>query len=192
MTSDKTLNRLALFSLVFGGFLLLSYVMLAYTNAWRGEFLGFRMGDRFNSTNLTDDEVNGTGNGTTFASRAPRGPVALNPAVQLVSPERLLLVISGLAFVANGVLLSRYVKRKEVKHTREFTISTMLTDEERAVFDALRKTDGSATQKALSNELGYSAVKMHRVLARLEQKKVVKSYPFGMTKKIVITDADTN
>ena len=56
--------------------------------------------------------------------------------------------------------------------------------EEKAVVELLKKNDNAMTQKEIAIELGLSKVKAHRIIKRLEQKKVVKKFDYGMTNKV--------
>lgn len=76
------------------------------------------------------------------------------------------------------------------KETKRFVISSLLTNEEKIVYDELVRRDGEATQKQLSTTTGFSPVKIYRVIQRLEGKGIVKSYPFGMTNKIILKEED--
>lgn len=210
MNELRALNRVGLASLAFGGFLLLSYVAFAYSIVWRGEVFSIlpaegpqrleRLALNESNASLNDARREATQfgrlrNGSMVAfndSGLPRPErfAQANPVVLLLSPYAVLWLVVGLAFIANGYFLLRYIKKQEAKQTKEFVISTILTGDEKTVFEALRGKGGAMTQKELANALGYSPVKIHRVLLRLEQKKLVKSYPFGMTKKIVISSPD--
>ena len=160
MVSEKTLNKAAFVSLAFGGFLLLAYAALVYFAYWRGELLPFMPGPR------------------RFASE--------NPISVVLSPYSIALLLSGIGFVLNGYMLFKYVRKKEIHSTHSTTVLSLLTDDEKKAYSTLESGNGSITQKQLSEILGFSPVKTHRVLARLEQKNLVKSYEFGMTKKIIL------
>lgn len=161
MVSEKTLNSMGLLSMAFGGFLILTYVAMAYMAVWRGEFFpGFPGGPR----------------------RMPQD----NPVALLLSPFFLLVLLCGLAFLANGYVLLRHVRHSEVRRTRFETLSVALTEDENEAVQALESVANGLTQKELSVRLGFSAVRIHRVLARLEQKGLVKLFPFGMTNKVVL------
>ncbi len=170
MISDKTLNRMALASFAYGCFILITYAALVYSIFWRGEFLPMFPGP----------QVPGG-----------RHLVAGNPMGVVLSPQALAILVTGLAFVVNGYVLLKHLREKEIKQTKDFVISSILTDEEKQVFNALKQNGGSMTQKELSNSLGLSPVKTHRLVSRLQEKKIVKSYPFGMTNKVVIEKIDS-
>lgn len=160
MITEKTLNRIGLVSLAFGGFLLLTYAASVYFAVWRGEFLPFMPGQR-------------------------RLSLSTSPLGVLLSPFEFIILLCGAGFAANGYVLLRYASQKEVGDARQSTVLSLLTEEEKKAFSIIQ-SKGSLTQKELSVLLEFSAVKTHRVLSRLEEKNLVKTYPFGMTKKILL------
>ncbi|MBI5036611.1 hypothetical protein HZC09_04680 [Candidatus Micrarchaeota archaeon] len=184
MTSLKKLNLLGLASLAFGGFLLLSYFAFVYSAVWRSELLPLLPDAR------PEIQMNGSSawrNGTApFPFEGPGRRMQPNPFSSLLSPYAILWPLVGIAFILNGYILLRYTGGQEVKKTREFVISTMLTDDEKTLVKALQERGGAMTQKELSLASGFSAVKTHRAVSKLERKKIVKSFPFGMTKKVVL------
>ena len=155
-----TLKRLALFSLIFGGFLVLVYVLQTYFAVWRGEFLPF--------------------------SRLRRPPSPEEPIGMLFSPFSLLNIISGIAFLINGFWLLKYSEEKSRRDVRSETYAFFLTGDEKMVFDLLKQAGGDATQKELSVKAGLSTVKTHRILMRLKSKNAIEIHPFGMTNKIIL------
>ena len=62
----------------------------------------------------------------------------------------------------------------------------LLLPEEKSVMEELKKSGGELTQKELSNRTGIPKVKLHRVLSKMEKKSIIKRYPYGMTKKVMI------
>jgi uncharacterized membrane protein len=52
--------------------------------------------------------------------------------------------------------------------------------------EELKKAGGELTQKNLTEITGYSRVKTHRVIQKLEEKKIVRKIPNGQTNKIVL------
>jgi len=156
----KTLNRIAIGSLVCGGFLLFLYALFAYFLLWQNTFLPY------------------IDTPTAFSS--------LTPASALLTPRALLWVFCGMMFMLNGFYLLSFARKQEFKEHKTFVLSTLLSDGEQLVFNELKKNGGVLTQRELYGALGMSPVKMHRIIARLEQKGVIKAHPFGMTKKIVL------
>src|SRR3989338_5816909 len=146
MTSIKQLNYLSLACFGYGSFLLISYAATVYLAVWRGEFLPVFPG--------------------------PRRLGNLSPWAALTSPYAFLLLLTGLFFLLIGYALWTHVRKTETKNTKDFVISSLLTEEEKAALKSLTH-NGVMTQKELSAALGFSAVKTHRVLSRLEDKKLV-------------------
>ena len=163
--SERTLNMAGLFSLAFGSFLIIAYATIAYFAIWRGELLPIMPGSR----RLSEQ----------------------NPYAFVLSPFSIIILLSGIGFVLNGYILLKYVRHKELRKTKSATVLSILTDDEKKAYSALEESDGNITQKNLSEILGFSPVKTHRVIARLEQKNLVKSYEFGMTKKIILNNTET-
>ncbi len=164
--SERTLNRLGLVSLAFGGFLLIAFAGIVYSVFWRGEFLADVMGPR-------------------------RLPPDARTAV-VFSPPVLFILLCGVVFLANGYLLLKYVRQLEKNQTQKDAVWSILTPDEKSAVSALEGRGGELTQKELSLLLGFSAVKAHRVLQRLEEKKLITTHPFGMTKKIILVRAEKN
>lgn len=93
---------------------------------------------------------------------------------------------SGITFILAGLSVFRLVREDDIKMIRGELTDSMLLPEEKLVIAQLRKAGGEMTQKEISQSTGLSKVKVHRVLSKLEGKKVVRRHPYGMTKKIVL------
>ncbi len=203
----KHLRLLGYASLIIGGFLVLSYAVLAYYALWQHEFFlvappsGARIiATTGNGTTVVEmspvpneSRFNGTANATTRFPLGERGDrlfvnVSIDPLSQVLSPVALGILIMGLFFLFNGYSLITHTRKIERKETRKFVISSLLTGDEKLFYDELAKANGEVTQKQLSSLTGYSAVKTYRIIKRLEAKKVVRSFPFGMTNKIVLEE----
>ena len=117
------------------------------------------------------------------------GPRRLPPEARtaiVFSPPLLLLLVCAIVFLFNGYLLLQYVRQHERRQTQKDAVWSILTPDEKAAVSALEGRGGELTQKELSLQLGFSAVKAHRVLQRLEEKKLIRTHPFGMTKKVIL------
>ncbi len=114
---------------------------------------------------------------------------AEDPLAFVFSLQAIAILLTGVLLVVNGYFLVNYVRRKEHREIKKFVTSSLLTSEEKTVYEELIKRGGEATQKQLALDAGFSPVKVYRVLKRLEGKKVVKSFPYGMTKKIILNEA---
>ncbi len=186
--SLRALHAMAYISIVYGGFLILLFCTLSYFALWRQEFLPIFPENPthhavFNNSNLTTmqlPEFNRTGEGFTRTE---------DPLAVVLSLQSIAILLTGVLFLVNGYFLLKYLRHKEHSDVKKFVTSSLLTDEEKAVYEYLLKSGGEATQKQLSLSTGFSAVKIYRVLKRLEGKKVVKTFPYGMTKKIVLNES---
>ena len=128
-------------------------------------------------------------NGSFVPSPRLRRNALEDPLAVVFSLQSLAILLTGVLFLVNSYFLLGYVRRKEHDEVKKFVTSSLLTEEERAVYEDLIRCGGQATQKQLSLDTGFSAVKTYRVLKRLEDKKIIKSFPYGMTKKIVLNEA---
>ena len=190
----KELRILAYVSLVYGGFLVMAYLALFYSAVWRHEFLPVfpdnpRVALLVNGSMVP---VNGTElpfNATVPPGEFERSRMVRDPFSLIFAPQSLGILLTGVLFLINGYFLLGHLRHKENKETKKFVISSLLSEEERAVYDELVKEGGQSTQKQLSLSTGFSPVKTYRLLKRLEGKKLIQTYPFGMTKKIVLNEA---
>jgi len=183
----REMRALAYATMIIGGFLVITYLTFAYFAVWRHEFLPvFPESPRFAaappnaSLNLTSSEFP--------RERFERFRGEMDPWSAVSSPQALGILLVGLLMLANGVYLLSFLRQKEHKDTKKFVISSLLTDEEKLVFEELSHSGGQATQKQISVRTGFGAVKTYRVIRRREEKKIVKSFPFGMTKKIILNE----
>ena len=166
------------FSLIWGGFLVITYLALSYSAIWRQEFLPV-----FPESGPRLAPIDNFTNGTLEGPRKVRDPISL-----LLSPQSLAILFTGIFLLANGYFLLWNTQQKEKSDTKKMVIASMLTPEEKTVYEVLQKSKGQATQKQLSMQTGYSAVKTYRTIKRLEAKQIVKTFPFGMTKKIMLNE----
>ena len=196
---------------------MLSYSVLAYYAIWQHEFFlvspptGARiiattgngtefleMTSRSNASGFNESRFNDSPSiqAMEVTPRFPAGNradrlfvnVSVDPMSQVLSPVSLGILLMGLFFLYNGYALITHTRKVERKETRKFVISSLLTGDEKVFYDELVKAEGEATQKQLSSSTGYSAVKTYRIIKRLEGKKIVRSFPFGMTNKIVLEE----
>jgi uncharacterized membrane protein len=93
---------------------------------------------------------------------------------------------SGVMFILAGLSVFRLVRDEDIKSIRGELTDSLLLPEEKLVIAQLRKAGGEMTQKEITQSTGLSKVKVHRVLAKLEEKKVVRRHPYGMTNKIIL------
>jgi uncharacterized membrane protein len=71
-----------------------------------------------------------------------------------------------------------------LENSKGYVDADVLLDDEKSVIRILQKHDGAMTQRDLSRESEFGKVKIHRLLKKLETKKIVTKYEFGMTNRI--------
>ncbi len=76
-------------------------------------------------------------------------------------------------------------EKKEVSDFKRIDLSK-LDEEEKSLYNKITEKDGSAYQSDLVKELGYTKVKVTRILDRLEAKNVIERKRRGMTNIIVL------
>jgi uncharacterized membrane protein len=117
-------------------------------------------------------------------------------AIQNLKPLlTLMLIVTGLgtlvSLLAGIVILKnsnqQVVAEVEVKKEEEKKNEVqeeLLTEDEKKVVKCLEEHESVMSQKDLAKESKLSKVKVHRILKRLEAKKVISKYEFGMTNRI--------
>lgn len=164
-------------SIFWGSFLLLAWISLTYSAIWRHELLFDLNPNRFiqNNTNFSQHILN--------ASESRRIPI--EPLTYLFSPTSIFILLTGLLILANGLYLMHNTRKTEKSKVKDDTILQLLTSDERDVYQLIAEQEEGVTQKQLTVKTGWSPVKIHRTIIRLERKNLVKSHPFGMTNKII-------
>jgi uncharacterized membrane protein len=159
-----------------GGFSLFLYLFQVYSAFWGIESGVIRERAIQNSTSQI--------NRPPFSGEGFIRP--LIPQATLTSPFSLMLLFVGIISTTGGVSVWQLTREKELKSAKENITSLLLTPEEKAIIDELKKANGKLNQNQLVRKTGFSKVKVHRALARLETRKIVKKYPYGLTNKIVL------
>jgi uncharacterized membrane protein len=77
--------------------------------------------------------------------------------------------------------------RRVVKDKREVMISKSLGADERKVLDLLGKKKGGTLQSEIVIMTGFSKVKVHRILKKLENLDLIKRGRFGITNKVYLS-----
>lgn len=119
---------------------------------------------------------------------ASKTPISL----VLLQKFSLIVMISGftsfMVSLLSGIALMKTRQMKvisEAKAESDKEVSKdVLTPEELKVVEILTKNDNTMTQKDLVSETKMSKVMIHRVLKRLETKKVISKFAYGMTNRI--------
>jgi len=156
---------------IVGGYMILNFLSQMYVIWEIGTVMdSINVSDRFNELN-----------GTPFF---PRGPTNRS-----FYPQVFIDLVAGVMFLIAGLTIWHLLREEEIETLKEEMADIFLLPEEKTIIDELKKAGGEITQKELVNKTGLSKVKVHRVLNKLESKKMIKRYSYGMTKKIVIEKA---
>jgi uncharacterized membrane protein len=105
----------------------------------------------------------------------------------------LLLVISSFFIGSTASYLyyntdaPKVIKSLKKGHTKKYEmVAPLLKSDEKKVFLILQKAKGEMLQNKLVTELGWSKVKVTRVVQRLAQKELIVKERYGMTNKILL------
>jgi len=99
-------------------------------------------------------------------------------------PVIIISLLGSIISILAGLSLMDLLKKKERKELTKSVIDTMTTPEEKIVIKELEESSGELTQSELVKKTNLSKVKVHRIVKRLEQLKIVSKYPYGVTNKI--------
>ncbi|MFH1054550.1 MAG: MarR family transcriptional regulator [Candidatus Altiarchaeota archaeon] len=189
---EKNLKYTAIMVLSFmlGGFLLSTYSFMAYSILWSSESNILE----YSRNNVTDVRETST---TRFAREVPGLPPFIprrlmaehmNPFDILTSPLMMFCLVGGLISMSSALSIWTLTHNRAMRKVKEDLTELYLTDEEKQVMAKLGASSTEMTQKELTDRMGYSRVKTHRILQRLETKKLIRKIPNGQTYKIVIED----
>jgi len=179
-------NTLMTLSLTYGGFMIIAYLIIIYSTLWGETVYGdFMPRNQPASRNIDPyQDINRTETNVTYERN--RTSERMTPAAALTSPLPLLLLCGGILSIANGLAIRSLTHREEIKKVRKHLTSTLLTPEEKHVIDEIEKSNGELTQKELTERTGYTRVKTHRIIQKLESKKIIRKIPYGQTNKILM------
>ena len=197
-------------SFIYGGFLLTTYVLTMYSVLMKEDVPGpfallvdqrvssprdQRMGPNSQeNTSLNVSSTPETLNETTTRRangtfpRATTYQRSIDPIEAVTSPFMLFALIGGIICITNGLAVRQLTHEKEIKKARAELTELLLNPEEKHVISELQKAGGELTQKNLTDLTGYSRVKTHRIIQRLESKKIVRKIPNGQTNKIMLEE----
>jgi len=196
---NRKYTLIMVLSFVYGGFLLTSYSITLYSvlmkedlpGPW-GIFInegvpGVRGGVRqiyvnnssmnVSSNQATINVTNNPQNGS-FNSHPPFIR-RIDPMNAVLSPYMILYLAGGIICITSGLTIRQLTHEKEVKKMRTELTEMLLSPEEKLIIEELTKAGGELTQKNLTEITGYSRVKTHRVIQKLEEKKIIKKIPNG-------------
>lgn len=160
-----------------GGFSLVLCILQTYSAFWGFETFNLLRERRIENLSA---QLNRSFDGERPSVEPP------SPQALLTSPISLLLLFVGIISTMGGISVWQLTREKELKSAKEDITNLLLTPEEKAIIGELKKADGKLNQNQLVKKTGFSKVKVHRALARLEMRKIVKKYPYGLTNKVVL------
>ncbi len=107
----------------------------------------------------------------------------------LVSIDDLIFLISGLAFLINGLILLSYLNDENKKEAKHEVYLSVLSGDEKLIYSLMKKYDGELTQKEIASKLQLSTLRTHRAINRLSSKGIISVASFGMTNKIFLKES---
>lgn len=90
------------------------------------------------------------------------------------------LLISSLAFYL--------IIKMKYKPVKQKLVSTLLSESEQAVIQAINDEGGVAIQRRICEQTGYSKSKVSQILLKLEEKDILKRERWGRTNRVTITN----
>jgi uncharacterized membrane protein len=195
-------------SFIYGGFLLTTYALTMYSVLMKEDVPGpfaflvdqrvsgqrdLRFSQNEQNLSLNVSSAQETFNETTRRvngtfPRAATFQRSIDPMEALSSPFMLFALFGGIICISNGLAVRQLTHEKEIKKARAELTELLLNPEEKLVISELQKAGGELTQKNLTDLTGYSRVKTHRIIQRLETKKIVRKIPNGQTNKIMLEE----
>lgn len=179
---------------LFGGFSLILYLIQVYSTIWQVELIptarvvGLGPISAFNFLREPRMEnfsrANHTDNNLTFPGQF--NPNTSDQLLMLFSPFSIMFLFMGVTFVSSGFSIWNLIRENEIKFTKKTTIELFLLPEEKKVFDEIEKQGGALTQHEIVRSTGFTRLKVHRIIKKLEQKKLLTKQKYGMTNKIVL------
>ena len=171
-------NIVLILSFLYAGFCLLVFVLAVVTIQLDGNFFLF-------------NKIAHTPNGSATSLFSLIKEFAIFTAV-ITGLGTIISVLGGLSILrSNQERIHTHAEEEaEEKVTavkekvKQEVSSDVLLPEEKELIKVLETHEGVMTQKELVQESGMSKVRIHRVLKRLEAKKVITKYDYGMTKRI--------
>jgi len=174
---------------LFGGYSLILYLMQIYSIFWQNEMiLGIRGEEESFSIPIFSRELReGNISREINASLPPRRSfVVANSSSLLFSPFSISFLIMGIVSLLAGFSIWNLVREKEIKTTKKAIIDVFLLPEEKKVLSEIERYGGSLTQSEIVKAIGFSRVKVHRIIKNLEKKNLIIKQQYGMTNKIIL------
>jgi uncharacterized membrane protein len=105
----------------------------------------------------------------------------------------ILLVVAGITMqrLFDESTVARSTKKRKIRSVNEKSriINNFLSADEKAMVSILKNSKSPILQSDLMALSGYSKVKVHRILKKLEVKGVIKRSRFGITNRVFLNSA---
>lgn len=105
----------------------------------------------------------------------------------------ILLVVAGITMqkLYDESAVSRTAKKRRLRSVNEKSkmINNFLSADEKAIITILKNSKNPILQSDLMTLSGYSKVKVHRILKKLESKNVIKRSRFGITNRVFLNSS---
>ncbi|RLI72169.1 hypothetical protein DRO91_04775 [Candidatus Heimdallarchaeota archaeon] len=92
-----------------------------------------------------------------------------------------------LGTIASGTIFY-FILKKRVQPTKTKLVSSLLSEAEQAVIQAINEEGGMAIQRKICERTGFSKSKVSQILLKLEEKDVLKRERWGRTNRVTITN----
>jgi len=169
-----------------GGFSIVSYLLQVYSIFWHAEIVSAVRVESGNfSVPTFVHEANGN-NLSMLENRTPPRMERMEPETLLLSPFSLLQLFTGIASLIAGISIWNLIREREIKSAKKMILDVFLLPEEKEVMNRIEKGGGSLTQNEIVRSTGLSRVKVHRIVKKLEQKKLIIKQQYGMTNKLAL------
>ena len=100
----------------------------------------------------------------------------------------LYIILAFIGGIAVSALAFFFLYRLKFKPVESGLVSSLLSDTEQEVIKAINDDSGISTQRRICDKTGYSKSKVSQILAKLEEKEVLKRERWGRTNKVTITN----
>jgi len=163
-----------------GGFSIISYLLQVYSVFWHAEIISAA---RVESGNFT---VPTFAHGNNISMLENRTPPRMESEILPLSPFSLLQLFTGIASLIAGLSIWNLIREREIKSAKKLILDVFLLPEEKEIMNIIERGGGALTQSEIVKKTGLSRVKVHRVVKKLEQKKLIIKQQYGMTNKLAI------
>lgn len=102
-----------------------------------------------------------------------------------------LLILSGIMLLnMHQSTLTRQITnnaRRRITHERLKILDTFLNEGEKKILNIIKEQNGRVLQSELMGLSGYSKVKVHRILKKLEAQDIIRRSRFGITNSVMLS-----